>query len=39
MKDLKELEKKKAIELIDSYYNTTIHSDIYASYNLCYNLR
>ena len=34
LKNLKELEKKKAIELIDSYYNTTIHSDIYDLYRL-----
>ena len=34
MKDLKELEKKKANELIDSYYNTTIQSDLYCLYRL-----
>lgn len=32
--NLKELEQAKAIELIDSYYNTTIENNLYFLYRL-----
>lgn len=34
MKDLKKLEKQKALELIDSYYNNDIESELYSLYRL-----
>lgn len=34
MKDFKKLEKQKALELIDSYYNNDIESPLYTLYRL-----